>query len=146
MLEQKINDDIISAMRAKNKRLSMILRMVKAGIQNEAKNQKRDLTDEEVIAIIGKQIKSLKESIREFNKGNRTDLIEKSELELRILEKYMPKALTDEEVLEILDEVIKEVKPSGTKDMGQIMKVITPKVKGRYDMAKLSAIVREKLS
>ena len=146
MLEKKINEDIVAAMKAKDKQLSTILRMTKASMQNEAINLKRELTDEEVITIIGKQIKALKESIAEFTKGNRSDLVERSEQELKILEVYMPEAISDEEAIKLLDEVIETVKPSGMKDMGLVMKEITPKVKGRYDMSKLSMLVKEKLN
>jgi len=146
MLEKKINEDIVAAMKAKDKQLSTILRMTKASMQNEMINLKRELTDEEVITIIGKQIKALKESIAEFTKGNRSDLVERSEQELKILEVYMPEAISDEEAIKLLDEVIETVKPSGMKDMGLVMKEITPKVKGRYDMSKLSMLVKEKLN
>ena len=146
MLAKTIEQDIITAMKDRNKNLTTILRMVKADIQMEELNLKRELTDDEVITIIGKQIKGLKESITEFAKGNRDDLIKKAEAEMKVLQKYMPKPLTDAEVVVILDEALEKVKPSGMQDMGLLMKEITPKVKGKYDMAKLSKLVKEKLT
>ena len=145
MLEKTINEDIVSAMKEKNKQLTTVLRMTKASIQNEAIIVKRELTDDEVLSIILKQVKTLNESITEFAKGGRDDLISKAKEEIAILEKYLPEQLTEEEVKEILDKVIEEIKPSGMKDMGQVMKEITAKVKGKADMSKISQLVKDKL-
>jgi uncharacterized protein YqeY len=120
--------------------------MTKASIQMEELNLKRELTDNEVIDIIGKQIKMLKESINEFTKGNRNDLVEKAKEEVTILEKYMPEQLSDDEAVRILDEAIAKVKATTMKDMGLVMKEITPLIKGKYDMGRLSELVKEKLS
>ena len=96
--------------------------------------------------VISKQIKTRKDSISEFEKGGRADLIEATAKEIDILTTYLPKQLSDEEVLEIIENAFSEVKPVSTKDMGKIMKVVTPLVKGRADMGKVSSIIKEKLN
>ncbi len=115
-------------------------------MQMEELNKKRELTDEEVIDVISKQIKTRKDSIKEFEKGSRDDLIEATSKEIDILTAYLPKQLTDEEVMEIIEKVFAEIKPESGKDMGKIMKAVTPLVKGKADMGKVSSIIREKLN
>ena len=87
-----------------------------------------------------------KDSIKEFEKGNRNDLIEQSEQEIKILEKYLPEQLTEEEVTDIINNVFSKVNPTSSSDMGKIMGALTPLVKGKTDMVIVSKIVKEKLS
>ena len=145
-MRQQILDDLKKAMKEQDKEKLAVIRMVKAAIQMEELNTKKELSDNEVISIISKQIKTRKESIVEFNKGNRDDLVEKTESEIKILEKYLPEQLSKEEVEKIINEVFDLIKPESMKDMGRIMKEITPKVNGRYDMSEISKTIREKLS
>ena len=119
--------------------------MVKGAIQMEELNAKRELEDQEVIGIIAKQIKTRRESITEFEKGNRNDLIESTLEEIKILEEYMPEQLSQEEVNAIIEEAFKTVNPTNPRDIGKIMGIITPKLKGKADMSEVSKIVKEKL-
>lgn len=144
-MREKILNHLVSAMKEKNKDLLSVLRMVKGSIQLEEINLKRELNDDEVIQIISKQIKSRKESISEFEKGNRVDLIEKTENEILILEKYLPEQLSTDEIKRIVDEVFKKVNPSGKADMGKIMKEIIPLIKGKADMSEVNEIIKIKL-
>lgn len=145
-MRNQILEDLKKAMKNQDKETLAVIRMVKGAIQMEELNKKKELTDDEVIGIIAKQIKTRKESIVEFEKGAREDLIEKTKSEIKILEKYLPKQLTLEEVTKIIDEVFEEVKPESMKDMGKIMGKITPKVKGKYDMGEISKLIKEKLN
>lgn len=145
-MREKILNDLKEAMKAQDKERLTVIRMVKGAIQMEELNVKHELTDDEVISIVAKQIKTRKESIVEFEKGNRTDLIKKTESEIKILEDYMPEQLSMEEVNEIIDKVFDEVKPESVKDMGKLMGKLTPLLKGKTDMGLVSSIIKEKLN
>lgn len=144
-MRNQILEDLKNAMKAQDKKKLSVIRMVKAAIQMEELNTKRELTDDEVIGIIGKQIKTRKESIVEFEKGNRTDLIEQTMEEIDILNTYMPTPLTEEELTNIIDSVLEEVKPTSVSDMGKVMGKLTPLIKGKADMSLVSKRVREKI-
>jgi len=145
-MREKILNDLKEAMKAQDKERLTVIRMVKGAIQMEELNLKHELTDDEVISIIAKQIKTRKESIVEFEKGNRTDLIEKTESEIKILEEYMPEQLSEEEVRKVIDKVFAEVNPTGMSDMGKLMGKLNPLLKGKADMGLVSSIVKSKLS
>ena len=145
-MRNQILEDLKTAMKNQDKETLAVIRMVKGAIQMEELNTKKDLSDEEVVGIIAKQIKTRKESIAEFEKGGREDLISKTESEIKILEKYLPEQLSDEEVLNIIDEAFNEVKPESMKDMGKLMGYLNPKLKGRCDMGNVSKIIRGKLN
>ena len=145
-MKNKILIDLKNAMKNQNKELLSVVRMVKGAIQLEEIKVKHELNDEEVITIIAREIKTRKESIKEFEKGGRNDLIEKTSREIEILNKYMPAQMSDEEVLKIIDEVFSEVNPAGPTDMGKIMGAIAPKIKGKADLGFVNTKVREKLA
>ncbi len=145
-MRNQILEDLKTAMKNQDKERLSVIRMVKGAIQMSELNKKHELSDEEVTDVITKEIKSRKDSINEFKKGNREDLIEKTQAEIDILNEYLPQQLTEEELNKIIDDVFDEIKPESTKDMGKIMKAITPKVKGKADMSLVSKIVKEKLN
>lgn len=145
-MREKILMDMTSAMKSQDKDTLRVLRMVKGAMQLEEINVKHELNDEEVIAIIGKQIKTRKESIVEFEKGNRNDLVEATKSEISILEKYMPEQMSEEEISKIISEVFLNVNPTGPSDMGKIMGQIAPKVKGKADMGIVNKLIKDKLS
>lgn len=145
-MREKILKDIMSSMKNKDKDKLSVLRMVKGAIQLEEINKKKELDDNEVIAVISKQIKTRRESIVEFKKGNRNDLVEQTEKEIEILNEYMPEQLSDAEIEKIISDVFEEIKPQSTSDMGKIMKCLTPKLTGKADMSMVSKLVKEKIS
>ncbi len=145
-LVEKLNADLIQAMKEKDKDKLNVLRLVKGAMQLEHINQKKELNDDLAIDVISKQIKSRKESIIEFQKGNRQDLIDQTEKEIQLLEPYLPEALSEEELIKRIDQVFLELKPSSIKDMGRVMKEVTPLVKGRADMGMVSKIIRDRLN
>lgn len=145
-MRETILNDLKESMKSQDKERLAVLRMVKAALQMEELNLKRELTDDEVIAVISKQIKTRKESISEFEKASRVDLIDKTQKEIDILSSYLPEQLTEEEIIAIIDEAINEVKPEKPSDMGKVMAYVTPKVKGRADMSVVSAKVKERLN
>lgn len=145
-MREQIVKDLVTAMKEKDKDKLAVLRMVKGAMQLEEIKKKSELTDDEVIAVLAKQIKTRKESIVEFEKGNRTDLIEQTEKEITILETYMPEQLSEEEITKIIEEAIQKVNASAPSDMGKVMGIITPQLRGKADMSAVSKMLKEKLA
>lgn len=137
---------IVDAMKEKDTLKVQTLRGVKGEIDLEHINKKVEITDELVIDVISHQIKTRKESISEFEKGNRSDLIEKTNVEIELLSKYLPEQLSHDELMNLIDSVFVKVNPTSAKDMGLIMKELTPLVKGKCDMKEVSLIIKDKLS
>jgi len=143
---EKIKQDIVSSMKEKDTLKLQTLRGIKGEVDLEHINKKVLITDELVIDTLSRGIKTRKESIKEFEKGNRLDLIEKTNKEIEILKAYLPEQLSTEALNEIIIEVFKKVNPTSNKDMGLIMKELTPIIKGKADMKEVSAIIKDKLS
>ena len=146
MLE-KITKDIVDAMKNKDTLKLQTLRMLKGSIDLERINKKLDkVSDDDIVVIIGKQIKTRKESILEFEKGNRQDLIDKTNEEIKILEQYMPEQLSEEEINNIIDGIITSINATSIKQMGLVMKEASSKLKGKADMSLVSNIIKSKLN
>jgi len=145
-MREKIINDLKNAMKNQDKDALAVIRMVKGAISLEEINLKRELNDDEVIGIIAKQIKTRKESIVEFEKGNRQDLIDKTNAEIEILNAYMPEQLTEEEVVAEIDKAFSIINPTGMSDMGKVMGHLNPILKGKADMSFVSKIIKEKLN
>jgi uncharacterized protein YqeY len=145
-MRERILSDLVSAMKSKDKDVLSVLRMVKGAIQLEEINKKQELNDEDVIAVLSKQIKTRKESILEFEKAGREDLITQTQTEIDILSKYMPEQLSEEEILKVIDEAFDTIKPEKPSDMGKLMGFVTPKLKGKADMSFVSKTIKEKLA
>lgn len=144
-LSERINNDLKEAMKSKDSFRLSVIRMVKGAMQLAKPNPREELTDDDVITVISKQIKMRNESIKEFEAAGRSDLVEQNQKEIEILNTYMPKQLSEEELTEIIDKVFEEVKPTSQKDMGLIMKNISPLVKGKADMSLVNKLVKERL-
>jgi len=145
-LIEQMGKDIVTAMKEKDTLKLSVLRMVKGAIQLENINNKKELTDELFIDVVSKQIKQRNESLEEFTNAGRTDLADKVASEIEILKTYLPEQLTSEELEKILNEVFEKVKPASAKDMGAIMKEVTPLVKGKADMKEVSNLIKEKIN
>lgn len=145
-LREQINNDIKEAMKIKDKETLSVLRMVKGSIQLEEINKKKELSDDDVISVISKQIKTRKDANSEFEKGNRQDLIDKNNAEISILNRYMPEQLDSDEIEKIIDENIKKLNITTAKQMGILMKEISPLLKGKADMGLVSNIIKSKLN
>ena len=144
-LSERINNDLKEAMKSKDSFRLSVIRMVKGAMQLAKPNPREELTDDDVITVISKQIKMRNDSIKEFEDAGRSDLVEQNKKEIEILNIYMPKQLSEEELTEIIDKVFEEVKPTSQKDMGLIMKNISPLVKGKADMSLVNKLVKERL-
>lgn len=145
-LYEKFNQDMISAMKNKDKDRLTVIRMVKGAMQLEHINNKKEMNEELLIDVVSKQIKMRNDSIEEFKKGKREDLIKKTEQEICMLKEYLPVQLTTEEIDAIIDAAIQEVNPTSSSMMGLVMKAVSPKVKGKADMKQVSEKIRERLN
>ncbi len=145
-MKEKILIDLKNAMKNQNRDLLSVIRMVKGAIQLEEIKVKHELSDEEIITIICREIKTRRESIKEFEKGGRQDLIDKTQKEIDILSKYMPAQMSEEEVLKVIDEVFAKVNPAGPSDMGKVMGAIAPMVKGKADLGFVNSKIKERLA
>lgn len=145
-LVKLLDQDIIEAMKAKDSIRLATLRAVKGAMKMQNIDHKKEINDELLIEVVSKEIKTRNESIKEFEKGNRQDLVDKTQIEIDILNKYLPEQLSQDEIITIIDKVFAEVNPSGVKDMGKVMGAITPLVKGKADMGVVSSLIREKLN
>ena len=142
---EKLEKDMIEAMKAKDMFRLTVIRMVKGALKQEQIDHKKEINDELLIDVVNKQIKMRKDSITEFEKGNRQDLVDKTQAEIDILLAYLPEQLSSEEVEKIINDIFEEVKPEGMKDMGKVMGLAQGKLKGKADMKEVSTIIRNKL-
>ena len=146
-LKDKLTEDMKQAMKDKEAgklRLSVI-RMVRAAIKNVEIDTKAELAEEDVIAIVAKEVKMRRDSMEEFKKGQRDDLVAQLEQEIEVLLPYVPQQLTEAEVREIVTEAVAIAGATSSKDMGKVMAVLMPKVKGRADGKLVNNSVRELL-
>ncbi len=140
-----IKSEIVKAMKEHDKERLNVLRMVKASVDLEHIDRKVEINDELVLSVVLKQVKMREDSIEQYSKTSRSDLVEKETAELNTLKEFLPKPLTDSEVDELISEAIDEIKPEGMKDMGKVMGYLSPKVKGRTDQKALSIKIKERL-
>jgi len=146
MLEERILKEYQEAMKARDTLKSTLLSSLRAEIVNAAiKEKKNKLDDNGIIAVIRKQIKQHRDSIEQFQKGSRPDLVDKEKRELQILESYLPEQLSSEEIKKIIEEVILTTAAQGPKDMGKVMKEVMAKVGSAADAKLVSDLVKERL-
>ena len=144
---EKVNNDLVAAMKRGDKFTLSVLRMLKSAIIYEQTNgEKHELTDDDIMSVIKKQVKTRKTSMEEYLSYDRKDLADNLQKEIDILSKYLPEELSDEELTKIIDEIITELKPDGMKGMGMVIKAVSAKRGAATDMNKVSSIVKEKLS
>ncbi|MTI66608.1 MAG: GatB/YqeY domain-containing protein [Firmicutes bacterium] len=145
-LKARLMDDLKTSMKSKNKLRKDTITMVRAAIKQKEVDEKVELEDEDVIQIISKQVKQKKDSIEGFEKGNREDLVDRTQKEIDILMEYMPAQLSEEEIEEIVKALIDELGANTMKDMGKVMSAVMPKVKGKADGGLVNKIVKQHLS
>ncbi|MBG9448606.1 hypothetical protein ABE67_04560 [Cytobacillus firmus] len=145
-LLERLNEDMKQAMRNKEKEKLTVIRMIKASLQNEAIKLGEDLNEEQELTVLSREVKQRKDSLHEFEKAGREDLVEKIRTELQYVELYMPKQLSEDEVSKIVEETIAETGASSKADMGKVMAAIMPKVKGKADGSLINKLVQQHLS
>lgn len=145
-LMERLNEDFIKTLKSQEKFTLSVLRMLKSALQLESINKKHELSDDEIISVIKKQVKIRKDSMNEYISYNRNDLADNLKKEIEILSSYLPEELDEESVRKIIDEVFDEIKPTSIKDMGMIMKNLVPKLNNMADMTLVNGIIRSKLN
>ena len=146
MLRDRINDELKNAMRAGDSRRRDALRLLTAALKQKDVDERKTLTDADVVAVIDKMIKQRRDSISQFEKGGRSDLADKEQFEISVLEAYMPAAMGDDEVDAAIAAAIAETGAKAPSDMGKVMGPLKAKLAGRADMGKVSARVKAKLA
>ncbi|MBM3243285.1 MAG: GatB/YqeY domain-containing protein [Candidatus Omnitrophica bacterium] len=147
MLEEKILNEYKEAMKCKDSLKSSVISFLRAEMINLATAKKKSsLDDSEVISVIKKQIKQRKDSIEQFTKGNRLEMAQKEEKEMKILQSYLPPELSEDEIKKVIEEVVALTQSSGIKDMGKVMKEVNAKIGAAADGKLISELVRARLS
>ena len=141
-----IKKDLISAMKEQDKFKLSVLRMLKSALQTEEINKKNELTEDEVLNVIKKQVKVRSASLEEYKEYGRNDLADNLEKEIEILKTYLPEELSHEELTKIIDEQFDIINPTSVKDIGKVIKAVSSIVGTRADMSEVSKIVKEKIN
>ena len=144
-LREKIVEDMKAAMKARETEKLGAIRLLTSALKQKEVDERVELTDAMVLAIIEKMLKQRKDSIEQYTAGNRLDLVAKEEFEVGVLSAYMPQQMSEAEVAEILTRVINETGAASAREMGKVINALRPLVAGRTDMAKLSAMVKTRL-
>lgn len=144
-LKDRIKDDLKQAMRDRDQARIDALRMLNAAIQRREVDERIVLDDAQVLAVIDKQIKQSRESIEQYEKGGRADLVAKEQADLAIWQAYLPKPLSDAEVDQLVAEAVQATGAASIKDMGKVMGLLKPRLQGRADLAQVGAKVRARL-
>ncbi|MDE5413892.1 MAG: GatB/YqeY domain-containing protein [Bacillaceae bacterium] len=145
-LLDRLTDDMKAAMKSKEKEKLSVIRMVKSSLQNEQIKLGRELSEDETLTVLNRELKQRRESLHEFEKANRDDLASKLHGEIEVLQQYLPEQLSEEEVTQIVQETISEVGAASTADFGKVMGAIMPKVKGKADGGLVNRLVKQHLS
>ena len=144
--KEKMNEEMVLAAKTKNKIRLSALRMLKSGLHNREIDLKRELDEGEFLQLLSSMVKQRKDSIEQFAKGGRTDLVEKEEAELKVIEEFLPAQLSEAELDASIAEAIREAGAEGVRDMGKAMKGLMPKLTGRADGKTVGEKVKARLS
>ena len=145
-LKDRINDDVQAAMRGGDARRRDALRLLLAALKQREVDERKDLADADVVAVVEKMIKQRRESIAQYEKAARKDLADVEKAEIEVLSGYMPAQMSDADVEKLVQSTISETGASGVKDMGKVMAALKGKLAGKADMGKVSGLVKSKLS
>jgi uncharacterized protein YqeY len=145
-IQKQIESDFTDALRSGDDLRKSTLRMVLSSLKLAEVDKREDLREQEVLAIVRKEIKSMRESIADAERAERPDIAAEAEAEIEILKAYLPKSLTNEELESMAEQAIAEVGATSPQEMGKVMKVLMPRVQGRADGAQVSQIVRQLLA
>lgn len=144
-LKAQISEDMKTAMRAKDSARLGTIRLLQAAIKQREVDERIELDDSNVIAVIEKMLKQRRDSIAAYESANRNDLADVEKFEVSVLQTYLPQQLTEDEIKDILERVVVETGAAGIKDMSKVMAAIKPLVAGRADMGKISGLIKTRL-
>ncbi len=145
-LKNRVTEDMKSAMRSKEKLRLLTVRTILAAIKQQEIDTREDVDDTAILVILDKMCKQRRESITQFKKADRNDLVEQEEAELEIIQVYLPEPMSDDELQSLIAETMAATGASSMKDMGKVMSIIKPKAQGRADMGKISGMIKAQLS
>ena len=145
-MKEELLNELKIAMREKDELRKNTITMLRSAILQVEKDSQKTLNDDEIVVIISKEVKKRKDSISDYEKAGRDDIVSDLNKEIEILSKYLPEQLTDEEIAKLVDEAINETGANSSKDMGKVMQILRPKTAGKADGKVVSEIVKEKLA
>ncbi len=145
MLKQRIQDEMKAAMKAGDKRRLGVIRLLLAAIKQREVDERIELDDAQVLAVLDKMVKQRRDSLDQYEKAGRDDLAEQEQYEIEVLQAYLPAALSDDEISALISDAIASTGASSLRDMGKVMGIIKPKAQGRADMGAISALVKQQL-
>ena len=145
MLQEKLAADLKEAMKSRDKTRLEVIRMLRASVKNAEIAKQKSLEDSDILDVIAREVKRHRESITEFKKGNRQDLVEKEEAELAIIQGYLPQQMSHEEIVAAAQQVIEEVGARNPGDKGRVMQKLMPQLKGKADGREINEVVTELL-
>ena len=143
--KQRIIEDVKAAMRSKDKDRLGVLRLITAAFKQKEVDDRIELDDAIVLAIMDKLTKQIRDSIQQFEQAGRDDLVKKEKFELKIIQEYLPTQLPEDEIKQLIAESITVSGTESVKDMGKVMGILNPRVQGRADMGQVSALVKQQL-
>ncbi len=145
-IKEQVNSEYTKAAKAQDKAKLSTIRLIKTAIHNREIDEKRELEEKEILQVLSSMVKQRKDSIDQFTKGGRTDLVDKETEELKTIQNFMPQQLSDKEIGNMVDKVIAEVGATTVRDMGKVMKALMPLVTGKADGKTVGECVKTKLS
>ncbi len=146
MLQARIQEDMKAAMKGGDKRKLGVIRLLRAAIKQREVDERIELDDEQVLAILDKMVKQRRDSITQYEQAERSDLVEQEQYEIEILQEYLPEALSQEEITALIAAAITAAGATSMRDMGKVMGELKPKLQGRADVGAVSALVKESLA
>ncbi|MCB1772604.1 MAG: GatB/YqeY domain-containing protein [Gammaproteobacteria bacterium] len=145
VLKQDITDAMKAAMKGGDKPRLAVIRLVMAAIKQREVDERIELDDSQVLAVLDKMVKQRRDSIQQYSDAGRDDLATQEQAEIDIIQDFMPEALGDDEIAAIIEAAISETGAESMRDMGKVMAIVKPKVQGRADVGKVSGLVKQKL-
>ena len=146
MLKQRLQDEMKAAMKGGDKQRLGVIRLMLAAIKQKEVDDRIDLSDEQVLAVLDKMVKQRRDSITQYEGAGRNELADQEKFEIGVIQEFLPAALSKEQIVALVDEAISSAGASSVKDMGKVMGIVKPKAQGRADMGAVSALVKERLS
>ena len=145
-IKQKLQDSIKEALKSKDKVRSVVLRLIQSSIKQIEVDKRITLDDDQILPILDKMVKDRRNAIKQFEMGNRPDLVEKENNEIQIIQEYLPEALSELEIKSMITDAISKVNASSAKDIGKVMGILKPSLQGRADIGSVSGIVKSLLN
>jgi len=145
-LKTHLQNEMKNAMRAKEKDRLLVIRGVLAAIKQREIDEQIELDDTQILAVLDKLVKQRRDSAQQFRDAQRTDLSDKEEMEMKVLQEFLPAALSESEIIQMIEEGIETCGAQSMKDMGKVMGIIKSKAQGRADMSQISSLIKQKLS